>query len=225
MLKETSYNINMKTQYIKINKIGDKFYYSDEKLTKLHREDAPAIEFANGSKYWCVDGKIHREDGPAAELGNGSKYWYVDGKLHRENGPAVEDKNGYKYWYLHDIEYTEQEHAKRTKKVPTININGKTTQEELTAVTNQLDAVLLELGETQERMFDAQMQRDKLAEALDRIARPVWWMQEDQKRKTGSINGINGAMALALSEDQYYLKLIATEALRLLEKTKGKKVS
>jgi len=213
----------MKPQYIKINTLGDKFYYGNKKLNKLHREDGPAVEYANGDKYWYVNGIIHRENGPAA-YANGDKYWYVGGQLHRENGPAAELGNGRKYWYLNGIEYTEQEHAKRTKKVPTININGKTTQEELTAVTNQLDAVLLELGKTQERMFDAQMQRDKLAEALDRIARPVWWMQEDQKRKTGSINGINGAMALALSEDQYYLKLIATEALRLLEKTKGKKV-
>ena len=60
-------------------------------------------------------------------------------------------------------------------------------------------------------------QRDRLAEeALDRIARPIWWMQEDQKRATGSINGINGAMAVSLSESASYLKGIATEALQSL---------
>ena len=69
------------------------------------------------------------------------------------------------------------------------------------------------------QLLYAERQRDKLAEALDRIARPVWWMQEDHKRKTGSINGINGAMALSLSEDPYYLKRIATEALQSLKKT------
>jgi len=210
----------MKPQYIKINTIGDKFYYSNKKLTKLHREDGPAVEYANGDKYWSVNGKFHRENGPAAEYANGDKYWYVDGKLHRENGPAAELGNGSKYWYLNGEIVTEQEHAKRTRKVPTININGKTTQEELTAVTNQLDAVLLELGETQERMFDAQMQRDKLAEALDRIARPVWWMQEDQKKATGSIYEMNEAVVFSLSENADYLKLIATKALRLLKKTK-----
>ena len=92
----------MKTQYIKINTIGDKLYYSDKTMTALHRED-----------------------GPAAELGNGNKYWYVNGKLHRENGPAVEHINGYKSWYLNGEQVTQKEHAKQTKKVPTININGK----------------------------------------------------------------------------------------------------
>ena len=57
-------------------------------------------------------------------------------------------------------------------------------------------------------------ERDEAREALDRIARPVWWMEEDQKRKTGSINGISGGMALALSEDAEYLKGIAKSALK-----------
>ena len=57
-------------------------------------------------------------------------------------------------------------------------------------------------------------ERNEAREALDRIARPVWWMQEDQKRKTGSINGISGGMALALSEDAKYLKGIARSALK-----------
>ena len=68
-----------------------------------------------------------------------------------------------------------------------------TTQEEL---TEQLDAVLLKLGETQELMFDAQRQRDKLAEALGRIAHPLWWMQED------------------------HFKLIATKALQSIKTNK-----
>lgn len=57
------------------------------------------------------------------------------------------------------------------------------------------------------------LENEKLKEALDRIARPVWWMQEDQKRKTGSINGIDGGMAAALSESAEYLKCIARKAL------------
>ena len=69
-------------------------------------------------------------------------------------------------------------------------------------------AIACNFGEQMER------ERDEAREALDRIARPVWWMQEDQKRKTGSINGISGGMALALSEDAEYLKGIARSALR-----------
>jgi hypothetical protein len=59
-----------------------------------------------------------------------------------------------------------------------------------------------------------QSENTRLREALDRIARPVWWMQEDQKRKTGSINGVSGGMAIALSESHEYLKGIAREALK-----------
>lgn len=65
-----------------------------------------------------------------------------------------------------------------------------------------------------ERGIEMQKELAEAREALDRIARPVWWMQEDQKRKTGSINGINGGMALALSEDAEYLKGIAKSALK-----------
>jgi hypothetical protein len=64
--------------------------------------------------------------------------------------------------------------------------------------------------------FFEEMEKEntRLREALDRIARPVWWMQEDQKRKTGSINGVSGGMAIALSESHEHLKGIAREALK-----------
>ena len=34
---------------------GDTFYYDD--LGQLHREDGPAVEFANGTKYWFFRNK------------------------------------------------------------------------------------------------------------------------------------------------------------------------
>jgi len=40
-------------------------------------------------------------------------------------------------------------------------------ERELTAVTEQRDAVTLRLGNTQERMFNAERQRDRLAEAVN----------------------------------------------------------
>jgi hypothetical protein len=69
----------MTPQYIRINDLGNKFYYKDKELTILHREDGPACEYANGDKYWCFNGKLHREDGPAVEYVNGSKRWYLNG--------------------------------------------------------------------------------------------------------------------------------------------------
>ena len=51
-------------------------------MEKKHRDDGlPAIENANGSKYWWVNGKRHRDGGlPAVEKADGTKYWYVNGK-------------------------------------------------------------------------------------------------------------------------------------------------
>ena len=78
---------------------------------QYHREDGPAIEYANGDKRWYLNGQLHREDGPAFEYANGTKLWYLNGKCHRENGPAVEYANGTKLCFLNDKELTEDEHA------------------------------------------------------------------------------------------------------------------
>ena len=66
----------------------------------------------NGTKCWYLNGKFHREDGPAIEYADGDKRWYLNGNLHREDGPAVEDK----CWYLNGKELTEQEHKKAMTK-------------------------------------------------------------------------------------------------------------
>jgi len=70
----------MKTQDIKINEDGDKYYYSDAAMTIRHRLDGPAIEYADGAKWWYVDGERHRLDGPAIEHADGTKWWYMHGK-------------------------------------------------------------------------------------------------------------------------------------------------
>ncbi len=70
----------------------------------------------DGTKFWYLNGKFHREDGPAVEYANGDKRWYLNGILHREDGPAVEDANGTKCWYLNGKELTEQEHKKAMTK-------------------------------------------------------------------------------------------------------------
>jgi hypothetical protein len=68
----------------------DKFYYKDGSISdklgdvfKLHREDGPAIEFADGYRAWYVNGRLHREDGPAIEDAERSSFWcswYLNGK-------------------------------------------------------------------------------------------------------------------------------------------------
>ena len=56
-----------------------KFYYKDKKKTILHREDGPAIEYADGGKDWYFNGKLHRIDGPAVEIVNGTAPLTVNG--------------------------------------------------------------------------------------------------------------------------------------------------
>jgi hypothetical protein len=69
-----------KEQFIHIDTNGNKFYYSDRKMTIRHREDGPAVEYATGGKVWYINSKRHREDGPAIEYANGNKAWYINGK-------------------------------------------------------------------------------------------------------------------------------------------------
>lgn len=73
----------MKKQYIVINENGSKFYYSNEEMSILHREDGPAIEYICGNKEWFKNGEFHREDGPAIDHTN-YKEWWIEGKRYTE---------------------------------------------------------------------------------------------------------------------------------------------
>jgi hypothetical protein len=116
----------MKTYTVKIDEYGTKRWYINN---KLHREDGPAVECADGYKAWYINGKLHRENGPAAEYADGDKWWYINGKLHRENGPAAEYADGDKCWYINDVELTEEQFNNRTNKnltpsVKVVEIDG-----------------------------------------------------------------------------------------------------
>ena len=64
-----------------INEYGDKFWYLPSKGRRyFHRLDGPAVEGADGSKEWFVDGKVHRLDGPAVEFASGTKAWWINDK-------------------------------------------------------------------------------------------------------------------------------------------------
>ena len=104
----------MKTYTVTVDEYGTKCWYLND---KLHREDGPTIECANGSKCWYLDGKLHRVDGPAVEYVNGRKEWYLNGKFHRTDGPAIELATGTKYWFLNGVEYTKAEWRNQTQKV------------------------------------------------------------------------------------------------------------
>ena len=81
--------------------------------------------YADGYKYWYLDGKRHREDGPAVKCADGSKEWYLNGKRHRKDGPAIEDASGGKSWFLNGKSYSEEEWKKL---VNTNSCDGKTVE-------------------------------------------------------------------------------------------------
>ncbi len=111
-----------------IDEDGSKFWKNEK--NQLHRTDGPAVEKANGSKEWYVNGKRHRTDGPAREWTDGSKEWWINGSLHRTDGPAIEYASGIKEWWIHGKFLTEesfQETLKEeimTESIMTVDDNG-----------------------------------------------------------------------------------------------------
>ena len=60
-------------------------------------------------------GLLHRIHGPALECANGAKYWYLNDRPHRTTGPAIEWADGDKSWYLDGEQLTEREFHDRLK--------------------------------------------------------------------------------------------------------------
>jgi hypothetical protein len=61
--------------------------------------DNPVID-EYGTKEWRdAEGSRHRDDGPAVEFADGTKLWYQHGLLHRDDGPAAMYADGDKLWW------------------------------------------------------------------------------------------------------------------------------
>jgi len=71
---------------------------------------------------WYLNGVPHREDGPAVEYANGTKSWWLNGELHREDGPAIERADGYKAWYLNGVNMTEEQFLKETQPAKELSV-------------------------------------------------------------------------------------------------------
>ena len=103
---------------MQIDSYGNKVWQNKE--AQLHRTDGPAIEYADGTKVWYVNGQYHRTDGPAFEYAHGTKEWWVNGQCHRTDGPAVEYADGTKEWWVNGcwaraIIWTVESHSKVPK--------------------------------------------------------------------------------------------------------------
>jgi hypothetical protein len=77
---------------------GNKWWYEAD--DKLHRDDGPAVEYADGDEEWWQHGELHRDDGPAVVNSSYYTAWVQHDELHRDDGPAVIYTNGDQEWYL-----------------------------------------------------------------------------------------------------------------------------
>jgi hypothetical protein len=87
----------------------------DYRHRRIHREDGPAVEYANGDVMWYLHGLCHRADGPAIERANCAA-WYRNGIRHREDGPAIIWTDESKEWYLNGNRYGFEEFLRRLPK-------------------------------------------------------------------------------------------------------------
>lgn len=114
MKTKTNY---MQTYKVTVDEYKTICWYNEK--DQLHRLDGPAIEYADGTKKWLVEGKLHRLDGPAIEYADGTKSWYVNDKFHRLDGPAIEHADGYKGWYVEGKQMSKEEFKEYIKPKPT----------------------------------------------------------------------------------------------------------
>jgi len=103
----------LKVESFRTDKYGTEYWFNSK--GERHRDyGLPAVVYANGSKFWYINGKIHRDNGlPAIEFSNGTKEWWVNDKRHRDNGlPAIEFSNGTKEWWVNGkfIKIKDDEH-------------------------------------------------------------------------------------------------------------------
>lgn len=66
----------------------------------LHRKNAPAVIYSNGTKEWYEFDFLHRDkDLPAIVYSNGDVEYWNCGRRHRSDGPAVICGNK-KCWFV-----------------------------------------------------------------------------------------------------------------------------
>lgn len=66
-------------------------------------EASTCTEYPDGTRIWRLDkdNMMHRVGGPAVEYANGTKVWMVNGRIHRTDGPAIITYDGLSEWYEH----------------------------------------------------------------------------------------------------------------------------
>ena len=112
----------IKKYYVTVDDEGTTRWYKDAKCKILHRENDPAVQYTDGTKFWFQNGQCHRTDGPAIEWSYGTKSWWQNGQYHRTDGPAIERADGYKFWYINGEGMTEAEFLAATQPVVELTV-------------------------------------------------------------------------------------------------------
>lgn len=89
----------MQKYYVKVFPNGDTYWFTNPECTIIHRENGPAIEFADGYKVYFQNNKWHRLDGPARIWSDGYEEYWIDG-----------------------LEYTKEDFLKKTKPVKELTV-------------------------------------------------------------------------------------------------------
>ena len=92
---------------IEVTRAGTRRYYNN--AGELHRDEGPAVEWADSTKVWYQNDHIHRTAGPAIEHPDGTKEWWQNGQRHRVDGPAITRADGSKAWCINGKRLTEDE--------------------------------------------------------------------------------------------------------------------
>ena len=64
----------------------------------------------SGTRFWNLDYMYHRDNGPAIQWADGGCEWMVKGSYHKSDGPAVEYVSGVRQWWWYGQKVTEYEH-------------------------------------------------------------------------------------------------------------------
>ena len=99
--------------HITMGKYGEKQYRNA--AGQPHREEGPAIIWADGGMEWWQNGQRHCIGGPAVELSDGHREWWQNDQRHRIDGPAIVCKSGHTEWWLNGTPYTKQDHHKQLR--------------------------------------------------------------------------------------------------------------
>lgn len=66
----------------------------EEMMNFEERKFTDVFDFGDRKIWFLGNYGLHRSDGPAIECANGDKFWFNKGNLHRKNGSAIEWADG-----------------------------------------------------------------------------------------------------------------------------------